>query len=101
MTTNTGWNPRHETIGNPDLLIGITGGLAGWTIPLPATDFLASQNGDPRPSVESLYLDKQSYLELVKNAVHNLVSERYILEEDIDEIVELAEYRYDDVMGIS
>ena len=46
-------------------------------------------------------MDKQSYLELVKNAVHNLVSDRYILEEDIDEIVELAEYRYDDVMGIS
>ena len=101
VTTNTGWNPRHETIGNPGLLIGITGGLAGWTIPLPATDFLASQSGDPRPSVESLYLDKQSYLELVKNAVQNLLSERYILEGDIDEIMELAEYRYDDVMGIS
>ena len=37
VATYTGWNLRDPSIGNPDLFIGITGGLAGWTLPLPAT----------------------------------------------------------------
>jgi hypothetical protein len=101
VSTNTGWNPRHETIGNMGLLIGITGGLAGWTLPLPLTDKMAEESGDPRPSLESLYPTKQKYIDLVEKAAEKLVLERYILRGDVDKIIRLAEYRYDDLMGTS
>ena len=43
VATYTGWNLRDESIGNPGLFIGITGGLAGWTLPLRRR----RQNGRP------------------------------------------------------
>ena len=97
VTTNTGWNPRHSSIGNEDLLIGITGGLAGWTLPLPNTESEKKSTGDPRPSIESLYGSKENYLSQVKQAAEQLAEERYILGEDVEEILEKAELRYDDI----
>ena len=97
VTTNTGWNPRHSSIGNEDLLIGITGGLAGWTLPLPNTEEEKKLTGDPRPSIESLYVSKENYLSQVKQAAEQLADERYVLDEDVEEIIEKAEFRYDDI----
>ena len=97
VTTNTGWNPRHSSIGNEDLLIGITGGLAGWTLPLPNTEEEKKLTGDPRPSIESLYVSKENYLSQVKQAAEQLADERYILGEDVEEIIEKAELRYEDI----
>tara|TARA_Y100000758_G_scaffold254400_1_gene191166 strand:- start:8 stop:1444 length:1437 start_codon:yes stop_codon:yes gene_type:complete len=97
VTTNTGWNPRHPSIGNEDLLIGITGGLAGWTLPLPNTESEKKSTGDPRPSIESLYGSKDNYISQVKQSARQLAEERYILGEDVEEILEQAELRYDDI----
>ena len=55
VATYTGWNQRHPDIGNPDLYIGITGGLAGWVLPLPATREDREASSDPRPSIEERY----------------------------------------------
>ena len=52
LATNTGWNLRHPDNGNPDLVIGITGGLAGWTVPFPKTEEDREAAGDPRASIE-------------------------------------------------
>ena len=96
VTTNTGWNTRHPLIGNEGLFIGITGGLAGWTVPLPPTDIEKEEKGDPRPSIESLYDSKESYIRKVREATRTLIEERYILEEDFENIVHVCEQKYDE-----
>ena len=95
VATYTGWNLRDESIGNPNLYIGITGGLAGWTLPLPVTQADREATGDPRASIEERYSDREDYLEKVTGAAMELVAEGYLLEEDVPEVVELAGRKYD------
>ncbi len=95
VATYTGWNLRDESIGNPGLFIGITGGLAGWTLPLPATRAEREAAGDPRSSIEERYADRADYLEQVTRAAMDLVAEGYLLEEDVAEVVDLAGRKYD------
>ena len=95
VATYTGWNLRDESIGNPGLFIGITGGLAGWTLPLPAFAAQREAAGDPRASIEERYADRDDYLEQVNRAVLDLVAEGYLLEEDVEEVVDLAGRKYD------
>ena len=95
VATYTGWNLRDESIGNPGLFIGITGGLAGWTLPLPATRAEREASGDPRSSIEERYADREDYLQQVTRAAMDLVDEGYLLQEDVDEVVDLAGRKYD------
>ena len=95
VATYTGWNLRDESIGNSNLYIGITGGLAGWTLPLPATQADREAAGDPRASIEERYADREDYLEKVTQAATDLADEGYLLEEDIPEVVDLAGRKYD------
>ena len=95
VATYTGWNLRDESIGNSGLFIGITGGLAGWTLPLPATQAERESTSDPRASIEERYTNREDYLEQVTRAATDLAAEGYLLEEDIPEVVELAGRKYD------
>ncbi len=99
VATYTGWNLRDESIGNSNLFIGITGGLAGWTLPLPATIAERESTGDPRASIEERYASREDYLDQVTRAVMDLVAEGYLLEEDVPEVVELAGRKYDYFSG--
>ena len=99
VATYTGWNLRDESIGNPNLFIGITGGLAGWTLPLPATEAEREATGDPRVSIEERYASREDYLEQVARAAMDLVAEGYMLEEDVGEAVDLAGRKYDYFVG--
>ena len=99
VATYTGWNLRDESIGNPGLFIGITGGLAGWTHPLPATQSERESTGDPRASIEERYAGRDDYVEHVGRAAMDLVAEGYLLEEDVSEVVELAGRKYDYFAG--
>ena len=99
VATYTGWNLRDESIGNPNLFIGITGGLAGWTLPLPATEAERESAGDPRASIEERYASREDYLEQVTRAATDLVAEGYLLEEDVAEVVDLAGRKYDHFVG--
>ena len=99
VATYTGWNLRDESIGNPGLFIGITGGLAGWTLPLPATQTERESNGDPRASIEERYSNREDYLEQVTRAATDLAAEGYLLEEDVAEVVNLAGRKYDYFAG--
>ena len=99
VATYTGWNLRDESIGNPNLFIGITGGLAGWTLPLPATEAEREAAGDPRASIEERYSSREDYLEQVTRAATDLVAEGYLLEEDVTEVVDLAGRKYDHFAG--
>ena len=99
VATYTGWNLRDESIGNPNLFIGITGGLAGWTLPLPTTQAEREATGDPRASIEERYASREDYLEQVTRAAMDLAAEGYLLEEDVAEVVELAGRKYDYFAG--
>ena len=97
LYTNTGWNPRHESIGNEGLLIGITGGLAGSSVRLPVTEEQRISSGDSRPSIESLYGSKEDYLNKVEEEVKLLVKNGYVLEDDIEGLCTDAASRYDHI----
>ena len=88
VATYTGWNLRDESIGNSNLFIGITGGLAGWTHPLPATQAERESTGDPRASIEERYSSREDYLDQVTRAAADLAAEGYMLEEDVPEVVD-------------
>ncbi|MCH8063212.1 MAG: hypothetical protein IH861_11985 [Chloroflexi bacterium] len=95
VATYTGWNLRHPDNGNPDLLIGITGGLAGWTLPFPSTRVERERTGDPRRSITERYESRDDYLTKTRDAARALVDEGYMLEEDIDAVLEHAAERFD------
>ena len=99
LATNTGWNLRHPDNGNPDLVIGITGGLAGWTVPFPKNESDREASDDPRASIEERYESRDDYVERVRSAAQDLVSEGYLLEEDIEREAEMAATRYDHWMN--
>ncbi len=95
VATHTGWHLRHTDIGNPDLVIGITGGLAGWTLPFPATPADRAATGDPRPSIQERYASRDDYLQQVRAAAQRLIEAGYILAEDLSRIETGAAERYE------
>jgi hypothetical protein len=95
VATYTGWNLRHPDIGNPGLFIGISGGLAGWTLPFPATRAEREASGDPRLSLEERYSTREEYLDRVKAAAQALLQEGYLLTEDLDAVIDRAAVKYD------
>jgi hypothetical protein len=95
LATHTGWNLRHDAIGNPQLVIGITGGLAGWTLPFAATRADREATGDPRPAIDERYASRQDYLDRVRAAAHALVDAGYLLAEDVPHVEAGAAERYD------
>ena len=95
VATYTGWNLRDTSIGNPNLFIGITGGLAGWTLRLPTTAAEREALGDPRLSIEERYAGREDYLRQVETAAERLVEEGYMLAEDIERVVAIAGRKFD------
>ncbi len=95
VATYTGWNLRHPDIGAPGLVIGITGGLAGWVLPFAATATRRAASGDPRPSISERYASKEDYVSQTKKAAERLAGEGYMLEEDIENSLRYAAVRYD------
>jgi hypothetical protein len=99
LATHTGWNLRHPDIGGGGQVIG-TGGASGGTlrgsmIPFPATREKREESGDHRQSIKERYDSKDQYLGLVKQATKDLIDQRYLLDEDLDRIVDLAGEHYD------
>ncbi|MFZ9014540.1 MAG: alpha/beta hydrolase domain-containing protein [Alphaproteobacteria bacterium] len=95
VASYTGWNLRHPSRGNSDLFLGISGGLAGATIPFSATRQQRELNGDPRPSIEERYPSKEDYLQRVREAAKSLHTSAYLLDEDIERIVVRASQIWD------
>ena len=94
LASNTGWNLRHPDVGNPDLVIGITGGLMGWTLPFAATREEREATSDPRSSIEERYASEDDYAAKVADAAEALVADGYMLKEDMEGVVESARVRY-------
>lgn len=103
LATYTGWNLRHDTIGGTGQILasgGASGGtLLGATIPFPATASARAATHDPRPAIAERYGSRAAYLAQVTQAAEALVQTRYLLAEDVGEIVSQAAQQYDFLCG--
>ncbi|MDA1258287.1 MAG: alpha/beta hydrolase domain-containing protein [Chloroflexi bacterium] len=95
LATSTPWNLRHPDVGAPDQIIGLTGGPRGSTLPFARTAAERESTGDRRPSIAERYSSRDHYLQLVKEKAVALVADRYMLEEDVERVVEQAGVRWD------
>lgn len=91
VSTLTGWNPRAPETGGDDLIIP----MQGMTLFLRRTRAEREAAGDPRPSIEERYPDRDAFLARVQEEAEALVEQRYVLAEDIDVILANAAERYD------
>ena len=86
LATVTGWNLRHPDTGGP----GQTHQILGSTVPFAFTKQDRQDNSDPRPSIEERYASKEDYLDRVEGVARGLVTERYMLEEDVPRVGQTA-----------
>jgi hypothetical protein len=91
LATHTGWNYRRPSIGAPDRLASEIGSY----LPLARTRADRERTGDSRLSIEERYSDKQAYLDRITAAAHELVEQRYLLIEDVADLVARAGAHYD------
>jgi hypothetical protein len=78
LATYTPWNLRDPEIGAPRERVSFEGSY----IPLAKTAAERQKSGDPRLSIAERYRDREDYLERYKNAVDDLVKQRWLLPED-------------------
>jgi hypothetical protein len=90
LATYAGWNVRHPDSGAPGELTS-----AGLTLPFSGTEAERQAADDPRPSIAARYASKEAYLEQVRQAARRLVQGRWMLEEDVEPVVERAGRRWD------
>jgi hypothetical protein len=88
--THAGWNPRDPVTGSPEQIVAMSG-LTLWFAPDEAT---RAETGDPRRSLAERYRDASDYGARVHAAALQLAAERYLLEEDVERVVEAAIARY-------
>lgn len=88
--SHAGWNPRDPETGSPDQIVPMN----GLTLFFPATVAERERTGDPRPSIAERYTDAADYEVRVRAAAMALVTDRYLLEEDVDVTVAAAMERY-------
>lgn len=94
LATYTGWNVRHEEMGQGGLM---TSGapLFGTTLPFLRTRAEREVSGDPRKAIDERYASRADYLAGVRAAAQTLVADRYLLTEDIWPIVTVAGQKWD------
>jgi hypothetical protein len=86
LATTTGWNFRAERIGNPTTLYALLGSY----VPFARTKADREARRDPRPSVEERYRDREDYLQRIRGSAATLVKDRFLLQEDVDDVVQRA-----------
>jgi hypothetical protein len=91
LATTTGWNFRSEKVGNSTDIYQTLGSY----IPFPATRAAREARGDPRLSIEERYSGRGDYLQRVESAATDLVRRRYLLEEDLDDVLARAGAHWD------
>ena len=95
VATHTGWNPRDPDSGAPEQIIPMQG-FSSFFAPTLAARIAA---GDSRPSLEERYPSREEYLRLVREKARALAAGRYLLEEDVEIVVDACAERYDAAMA--
>jgi hypothetical protein len=91
LATYAGWNYRDKAIGAPGRLAGEIGSY----IPFARTRAERERNGDPRLSIEERYRNRDEYLGKYAAAAIELVDRRYLLAEDVADLLKHAAEHYD------
>jgi hypothetical protein len=94
VATYTGWNLRNPSIGAPDQRVSFLGSY----IPLSKTIADRRRAGDPRPSIEERYKNREDYLSRYERAAKRLVEDRWFLSEDLPAIMDRAMKEWDEAM---
>ena len=91
VATHAGWNTRAPETGAPEQIVP----MQGFSLFFAPDAASAGAAGDGRPSLEERYGGRVEYLALVREHALRLVGERYLLDEDVDAVVEACGRRYD------
>jgi hypothetical protein len=91
LATHNGWNYRKPSIGAPDRLASEIGSYR----PLAKTRADRERSGDGRRSIEERYASREDYMGRIALAALTLVESRYLLPEDVPEILSGAAAHYD------
>jgi hypothetical protein len=85
IATHTGWNLRKHGFAEGELY-----SLMGSFIPFARTKAERETNQDPRPSIQERYGSHEEYIRAVAVAARKLLSEGFLLEEDVARYMEAA-----------
>ncbi|MDE3074776.1 MAG: hypothetical protein KGJ86_05055, partial [Chloroflexota bacterium] len=96
LATYTGWNPRHPEIGGSEMNLLLNGA----TIPFARTLEERRRSGDDRPSIQERYETRRVFLDRIRRAAVQLAREAYLLESDVEAVVEASGQRYDQFMRL-
>lgn len=99
LATYTGWNPREPATGGRGQIIDMLGSTVPFA-PSAAERRLGSGKTDPRPAIAERYRDREDYLGRVRLAAEELARQRYVLDEDVDLLVDTASDRWDTFAGV-
>lgn len=86
LATTTGWNFRAPAIGNPGEIYHLLGSY----LPFATTVRDREARGDPRRSIEERYRTRDDYVARVRSAAADLIRGRYLLGEDLDDVMDRA-----------
>jgi len=95
LATYTGWNFRNSSIGGTDQLYPLLGSY----IPFASSAAKREEKKDPRAAIVERYSSRDAYLEAVNKAGRKLISDRYLLNEDLQALIERAGSHWDLLTG--
>ena len=96
LATQAGWNYRDTSIGAPDRLAGEIGSY----IPFRAARADRERTGDPRLSIEERYKGRDEYVGRIAAAALDLVRQRYLLTDDVADLLQRAVEHWDWATGV-
>ena len=84
VATNTGWNFRSPSVGGSTEIYNLLGSY----VPFALTKAERDARNDPRPSIAERYRSREDYLAKLRAAAAALVTQRYLLAEDVENVLE-------------
>jgi hypothetical protein len=95
VATNTGWNFRAESVGGTAEIYNLLGSY----VPFAMTRAERDARKDPRPSIAERYRDRDDYLSKLRAAAQELVKGRYLLPEDVENVVKRGQAQWEFLTG--
>ncbi len=86
LATHTGWNFRDPSVGSPQSFVRLVGSY----VPFALTRQQRDSKGDSRLSVQERYKDRDDYLARIRMAAQALVTDGFLVADDMNALVEHA-----------
>ena len=95
LGTHTGWNVSTFQLSGLRYLAGLVGSFE----PFARTRAERERSGDARLSIDERYKNREDYLQRVRRAAADLVRERFVLQDDVEGLVDQAARTWEVVVG--